>query len=107
MYLSKCCVFLRLEQLETLFIHKNNLTYLPQCLANISTLKMVVVSGDELTCLPSKLCRSPEIKYENCTDTKSSLGPVRAEGNFSICRSCLHDNSFGKNGNVFKKLVFT
>ena len=55
------CVY-RLEQLVTLFVHKNNLSYLPQCLTNVSTLKMIVVSGDQLTCIPTKLCSNPDIK---------------------------------------------
>lgn len=58
------CV-LRLEQLASLYVHKNNLQYLPLCLTNISTLRMVVVSGDELTCVPTKLCNNPDIKYIN------------------------------------------
>lgn len=52
----------RLEQLVTLFIHKNNLSYLPHCLTKISTLKMIVVSGDELNCIPTRLCSNPDIK---------------------------------------------
>lgn len=53
----------RLEQLVTLFLHKNHLSYLPQCLTNIHTLKMVVVSGDKLNCIPTRLCSNPAIKY--------------------------------------------
>lgn len=60
--LSLCSCACRLEQLETLFVHKNNLSYLPVCLTNISTLRMIVVSGDQLTCIPTKLCSSAEIK---------------------------------------------
>lgn len=52
----------RLDKLETLFVHKNQLSYLPLCLANISTLQMVVVSGERLTCIPTRLCSSPSIK---------------------------------------------
>lgn len=56
------CVY-RLEQLVTLFLHKNHLSYLPHCLTNIRTLRMVVVSGDQLTCVPTRLCSNPAIKY--------------------------------------------
>lgn len=56
------CVY-RLEQLVTLFLHKNHLSYLPQCLTNIHTLAMIVVSGDELNCIPTRLCSNPAIKY--------------------------------------------
>lgn len=55
------CVY-RLEKLVSLFIHKNNLLYLPQCLTNISSLQMVVVSGNDLNCIPTKLCNNPNIK---------------------------------------------
>ncbi|XP_061117669.1 leucine-rich repeat-containing protein 2 isoform X3 [Conger conger] len=51
----------KLEELTTLFLHKNKLTYLPMELTNISTLKMIIVSGDLLVCLPSKLCDDPAI----------------------------------------------
>lgn len=66
----------RLEQLVTLFVHKNNLTYLPQCLCNISTLKMIVVSGDELNCIPTKLCSSPEIKYTNAATSQTEFSQI-------------------------------
>ncbi|MEQ2279208.1 hypothetical protein AMECASPLE_007085, partial [Ameca splendens] len=61
-----------LEELTTLYVHKNNLSYLPLCLSNISTLKMIVVSGDELTCVPTKLCNDPEIKFIRLYDNPSS-----------------------------------
>ncbi|XP_061134135.1 leucine-rich repeat-containing protein 2-like isoform X2 [Syngnathus typhle] len=55
------CVCVRLKELVTLFVHKNRLTYLPHCLTNISTLKMIVVSADQLVCVPTKLCSNPGI----------------------------------------------
>lgn len=58
-----------MENLVTLFVHKNNLSYLPQSLSDIPTLKMVVVSGDELRCIPTRLCSGPDIKYANYTVT--------------------------------------
>jgi len=51
-----------LEQLRSLFLHKNHLSYLPHCLTNISTLNLIVVSGDELNCIPTLLCYNPDIK---------------------------------------------
>lgn len=68
------CVY-RLEQLVTLFLHKNHLSYLPQCLTNIHTLKMIVVSGDELNCIPTRLCSNPAIKYATALATAES-GPA-------------------------------
>ncbi|XP_016522458.1 leucine-rich repeat-containing protein 2-like [Poecilia formosa] len=52
-----------LQQLSTLFVHQNSLSYLPVCLANISSLRMVVASGDGLTSVPTRLCNDPEIKF--------------------------------------------
>lgn len=60
----------RLQQLESLFLHKNQLTYLPHCLCNIATLSMIVVSGDDLVCIPTRLCSNPDIKY---THTRTPL----------------------------------
>ena len=60
------CLFVlcipRLEELTTLFIHKNKLTYLPMSLANITTINMIVVTGDDLTRLPARLGNDPAIK---------------------------------------------
>ncbi|XP_008304367.1 leucine-rich repeat-containing protein 2-like [Stegastes partitus] len=65
-------VMCRLSQLVTLFVHKNNLSYLPHCLTNVSTLKVIVVSGDHLTCVPTKLCSNPDIKFIRLYDNPAS-----------------------------------
>lgn len=52
----------RLENLQTLFLHKNKLKYLPMSTAKIVTLKMLVVSGAELTCMPAYLTENPDLK---------------------------------------------
>ncbi|XP_077376709.1 leucine-rich repeat-containing protein 2 isoform X2 [Festucalex cinctus] len=66
-----CVPFVRLTELETLFVHKNRLSYLPHCLTNIATLKMVVVSGDHLVCVPTRLCSNPSIKFIRLYDSSA------------------------------------
>ena len=44
--------------MDTLFVHKNRMTYLPLSLNKLPNLKMVVVSADELNSYPSKLMES-------------------------------------------------
>ncbi|XP_049618538.1 leucine-rich repeat-containing protein 2 isoform X2 [Syngnathus scovelli] len=66
------CVCVRLKELVTLFVHKNRLSYLPHCLTNISTLKMIVVSGDQLVCVPTRLCSNPGIKFIRLYDSPAS-----------------------------------
>ncbi|KAM9775607.1 LOW QUALITY PROTEIN: leucine-rich repeat-containing protein 2 [Neosynchiropus ocellatus] len=58
----------RLQQLDSLFVHNNSLSYLPQRLADVGALKLVVVSGAPLTCVPTKLCSSPHIKFVRLYD---------------------------------------
>ncbi|XP_047655940.1 leucine-rich repeat-containing protein 2 isoform X2 [Tachysurus fulvidraco] len=62
----------RLEELQTMFLHKNNLKYLPMATANIVTLKMLVVSGDELTTFPSNLTENPDILFIRLFDNPVS-----------------------------------
>lgn len=70
----------RLQQLESLFLHKNQLTYLPHCLCNIATLSMIVVSGDDLVCIPTRLCSNPDIKYTHAHRSKHNISHELTEG---------------------------
>ncbi|CAL8240290.1 unnamed protein product, partial [Gadus morhua 'NCC'] len=68
-----------LEQLRSLFIHKNRLSYLPHCLSNISSLNVIVVSGDELNCIPTHLCSNPDIKFVRLYDNPGTEARKKKE----------------------------
>lgn len=56
--LSLSFTFYRLDQLETLLLQKNKLTYLPRALVNMPKLTLLVVSGDDLVEIPTAVCES-------------------------------------------------
>lgn len=55
----------RLQALEIIFLHKNKIKYIPLSMSNITHLKMLVLSADDLSSIPSKFVDNPEIKYDH------------------------------------------
>lgn len=51
-------IFYRLDNLQTLLLQKNKLTYLPRALVNMPKLSLLVVSGDDLVEIPTAVCES-------------------------------------------------
>lgn len=51
-------LFYRLDNLQTLLLQKNKLTYLPRALVNMPKLSLLVVSGDDLVEIPTAVCES-------------------------------------------------
>lgn len=55
----------RIEALEMMFLHKNKIKYIPLSMSNITHLKMLVLSADDLYSIPSKFVDNPQIKYDH------------------------------------------
>ncbi|XP_057686845.1 leucine-rich repeat-containing protein 2 isoform X2 [Corythoichthys intestinalis] len=85
----------RLCELVTLFLHKNRLSYLPHCLTNIATLRMIVVSGAELVCIPTQLCSNPRIKFIRLYDRPTS-DKKKKKRNWRTRRQEVEEDSSGE-----------
>nr|XP_055024806.1 leucine-rich repeat-containing protein 2 isoform X1 [Misgurnus anguillicaudatus] len=70
----KICSCFRIEALETVFLHRNKIKYIPMSMSNITHLKMLVLSADELISIPSRFVDNPDIKlirlYDNPLKTE-------------------------------------
>ncbi|NXN87024.1 LRRC2 protein, partial [Bombycilla garrulus] len=60
----------RLDELQTLLLQKNKLTYLPRALVNMPKLSLLVVSGDDLVEIPTAICESTTgLKFVSLKDS--------------------------------------
>uniref|UniRef100_A0A663MUK6 Leucine rich repeat containing 2 n=1 Tax=Athene cunicularia TaxID=194338 RepID=A0A663MUK6_ATHCN len=58
------------NQLQTLLLQKNKLTYLPRALVNMPKLSLLVVSGDDLVEIPTAICESTTgLKFVSLKDS--------------------------------------
>ncbi|KAJ1207266.1 hypothetical protein NDU88_002657 [Pleurodeles waltl] len=62
-----------LDELKTLLLQKNNLTYLPRSLTNMPKLEMLIVSGDNLVEIPSLLMETPSLKFVSLRDSPVNI----------------------------------
>ncbi|MGH0166380.1 UNVERIFIED_CONTAM: hypothetical protein FKN15_050738 [Acipenser sinensis] len=75
----------RLEEVQSLFLQKNPMTYLPLALCNLTKLSMIVVSGERMVKMPTAICSSPSIKFiklfdKHCEDEKKQTESMKDHG---------------------------